>query len=110
MEDLIKQVFPHVDVLGPQVHEGHYDLIGPDGEIIPPQVWETTVQPGWEITMDMWPIPESSSAPTVIPGTPSPPPGVPPLPANLMPGGVVNMTPSASSSKSQPKKKLQRVS
>lgn len=57
-EGLIKQAFAHVDVLGQHVHEGHYDLLGPDGEIILPQVWETTVQPGWEVEMHMWPIAE----------------------------------------------------
>jgi hypothetical protein len=104
MEELIKQAFLHIDVLGPRVHEGHYDLVGPNGEIILPQVWETTVQPGWAITMYMWPMPESSSAPTVTPDAHSPPLGVQSLPADPMPGGVVNMTPNASSSKSRPKK------
>jgi len=33
MEELIKQAFLHVDVIGPHVHDGHYDLVGPDGEI-----------------------------------------------------------------------------
>ncbi|KAJ4357664.1 uncharacterized protein N0V89_002240 [Didymosphaeria variabile] len=66
MEELIKQAFLHVDVIGPHVHEGHYDLVGPDGEIILPQVWETVVQPDWAITMHMWPMPE-----------PPPKPGVP---------------------------------
>lgn len=55
MEDLIKQAFLHVEVIGPHVQEGHYDLIGPDGEIILPVVWEKTVQPGWQISMRMWP-------------------------------------------------------
>ncbi|KAK2046785.1 hypothetical protein LZ31DRAFT_438103, partial [Colletotrichum somersetense] len=31
MEELIKQVFVHVDVIGPHVQEGHYDLISPEG-------------------------------------------------------------------------------
>jgi hypothetical protein len=58
MESLIVQAFMHVDMIGKEVHEGHFDLIGPDGEIILPQVWETTVQPDWMITMHMWPKPE----------------------------------------------------
>lgn len=58
MEELIKQAFLHVDVIGPHVHEGHYDLVGPDGEIILPQVWETMIQPDWAVTMHMWPMPE----------------------------------------------------
>ncbi|KAF4334107.1 ankyrin repeat [Fusarium beomiforme] len=56
MEELIKQAFMHVDVLGPHVREGHYDLIGPDDEIILPSVWEKVIQPGWDITMKMWPM------------------------------------------------------
>lgn len=63
MEELIKQAFLHVDVIGPHVHQGHYDLIGPDGEIILPQVWETMVQPDWSITMHMWPMPEPPPEP-----------------------------------------------
>jgi hypothetical protein len=47
MEELIKQAFLHVDVIGPHVLEGHCDLIGPVGEIILPQVWEESVKPGW---------------------------------------------------------------
>lgn len=55
MEDLIKQAFLHVEVIGPHVQEGHYDLIGPDGEIILPVVWDKTIQPGWQVSMRMWP-------------------------------------------------------
>ncbi|KAM0229162.1 hypothetical protein ACHAPO_010192 [Fusarium lateritium] len=56
MEDLIKQAFMQVDVLGPQVMEGRYDLYAPDGEIILPSVWDKVIQPGWAITMTMWPM------------------------------------------------------
>jgi hypothetical protein len=38
--------------------EGHYDLVGPNGTIILPQVWETLVEPGWAVTMHIWPLPE----------------------------------------------------
>jgi hypothetical protein len=58
MESLIKQAFSHVDMIGEHVRQGHYDLTGPDGEIILPQVWDTMVQPDWEITMHMWPMEE----------------------------------------------------
>ncbi|KAH8589784.1 hypothetical protein B0O99DRAFT_522493 [Bisporella sp. PMI_857] len=58
MEELIRQAFMHVDVLGPHVADGHYDLIGPNGEIILPQVWETMIEPDWSISMHMWPMPE----------------------------------------------------
>ncbi len=43
--------------------DGQYDLIGPNGEIILPQAWEATIEPGWSITMHMWPIPHESSVP-----------------------------------------------
>jgi hypothetical protein len=58
MESLIKQCFLHVDVIGPHVQEGHYDLMGTDGTIILPQLWEAMIKPDCEITMFMWPIPE----------------------------------------------------
>lgn len=58
MEQLIKQAFLHVDMIGEHVHAGHYDLTGPDGEIILPQVWDTMVKPDWEITMHLWPMEE----------------------------------------------------
>lgn len=67
MEELIRQAFLHVELIGPHVAEGHYDLVGPTGEIILPQVWETVVEPDWTITMHMWPMPE-----------PPPPEEVPP--------------------------------
>lgn len=58
MKGAIDQIFDENDVLGPHVREGHYDLIGPDGEIILPQVWDTMIKPGYSIEMRMWPIPE----------------------------------------------------
>ncbi|KAF2769566.1 hypothetical protein EJ03DRAFT_254556, partial [Teratosphaeria nubilosa] len=45
MERLIKQAFLHVNVIGEHVQQGHYDLTGPEGEIILPQDWESTIQP-----------------------------------------------------------------
>jgi hypothetical protein len=68
MEELIRQAFLHVEVIGPHVAEGHYDLVGPNGEIILPQVWETMIEPDWIITMHMWPMPEPP------PPDPDPPP------------------------------------
>lgn len=63
MEELIKQAFLHVEGIGPLVAEGHYDLIGPNGEIILPQVWETMIEPDWSISMHMWPVPEPRMPP-----------------------------------------------
>ena len=55
MEILIREIFGDKDDLGTQVNEGHYDLIGPSGEIILPQVWQSVIEPGWTIKMQMWP-------------------------------------------------------
>ncbi|KAL4891370.1 hypothetical protein BDV59DRAFT_182480 [Aspergillus ambiguus] len=67
MEELIKQAFLHVEGLGPHVADGHYDLIGPNGDIILPQVWETVIEPDWTITMHMWPLPEKPKDPEPAP-------------------------------------------
>lgn len=81
MEDLIRQAFLHVELIGPHVAEGHYDLVGPNGEIILPQVWETMIEPDWIITMHMWPMPEPPppKAEELPPAEP-PPLEVPPPP------------------------------
>jgi hypothetical protein len=73
MEELIKQAFLHVDVIGPHVHQGHYDLVSPDGEIVLPQVWDTIIEPGMAITMQMWPMPEPPPAHADTPRTMPPP-------------------------------------
>lgn len=57
MEYLIKEAFLHVEDYGPHVDKGMYDLIGPHGEIVMKSVWETVVEPGWSISMHMWPLP-----------------------------------------------------
>lgn len=69
MESLINKAFLHVDLIGVHVQEGRYDLVGPDGEIILPQVWQTMVKPGWAISMHMWPLPESARTPNNHPPT-----------------------------------------
>lgn len=78
MEDLIRQAFLHVDVIGPHVAEGHYDLIGPNSEIILPAVWETVVEPDWNITMHMWPMPEPQVEEAPVVEVPEVAPEVPP--------------------------------
>lgn len=83
MEDLIRQAFLHVEVIGPHVAEGHYDLVGPNGEIILPQVWETMIEPDWVITMHMWPMPE-------------PPPPPPEPPAEAVAEAVIDVPPADS--------------
>jgi len=66
MEELIKQAFLHIDKVGPHVQEGHYDLLGPNGEIILPQVWESVIEPDLSVTMHMWPMPERESGPSTM--------------------------------------------
>ena len=75
IEDLIRQAFLHVDIIGPHVVEGHYDLIGPNGDIILPRVWETVIEPDWTITMHMWPMPEPKEDELTIDVPALPPPG-----------------------------------
>ncbi|KAF7907820.1 hypothetical protein BELL_0394g00070 [Botrytis elliptica] len=96
MEDLVKQAFLHVDIIGPHVNDGHYDLLGPTGEIILPQVWESVIEPGWLITMHMWPMPEPRrQAPASMPPRPGhpgnfPPPPPPPGFTATQPGGLMS--------------------
>lgn len=61
MKSLIKQAFVQIPVVEAHVGEGYYDLVGPNGDIILPQVWDSVIQPGWTITMHLWPIPEFSN-------------------------------------------------
>ena len=58
MEHLIKEIFLVVPNLGLRVAEGQYDLCGPKDEILSPSNWGPMIEPGWEITMRMWPNPE----------------------------------------------------
>jgi hypothetical protein len=64
----VKESFLHVDMLRSQVFDGHYDIVGPQGEIVLPQVWEDLVEPGWHMTMHMWPMP---MPPKASPGAPA---------------------------------------
>lgn len=90
MEELIKQAFLHVDVIGPHVQAGHYDLLGPDGEIILPQVWDKVIEPDWAITMHMWPMDRRPADPMagrgMPPGARIPGGGPMPGPHGGMPG------------------------
>lgn len=79
MDDLIQQAFMHVEGIGDHVAAGHYDLIGPDGEIILPRIWEMVVQPDWAITMHMWPMAEEPKE-EKDPKPPAPPPPIPTIP------------------------------
>lgn len=54
MENLIKQAFIHVEVIGPQVQEGQYDLMDSEAQVILPSLWSDTIKPGETISMHMW--------------------------------------------------------
>lgn len=58
MEGLIRQAFSHLDDISDMVQQGQYDLTGPDGEIILPQVWDAMIKPDTEVVMHIWPMPE----------------------------------------------------
>lgn len=116
MDYLIRQAFLHVEVIGPHVAEGHYDLVGPNGEIILPQVWETVLEPDWTVTMHMWPMPEPPKPEELPPldaivevpppddkSAPPPPPPPPSVPEGdfaavlcLMPFEMISLTFSSS--------------
>jgi hypothetical protein len=72
MEKLIQEPLLHFDNIGPHVREGHYDLIGPDMEVILPHMWESVVEPGMAISMHLWPMPDLLSPPEDT-MTPEPP-------------------------------------
>lgn len=44
----------------PHNSDGDYDLIGPNGDVIVPQVWGEIIEPYMVITMHMWSIPEQN--------------------------------------------------
>lgn len=90
MEELIRQAFLHVEVIGPHVAEGHYDLVGPSGDIILPQVWETVVEPDWTITMHMWPIPEKPKEDPPPAAEPAAPPPEEPKKKSDAPGKCIS--------------------
>lgn len=74
MDELIQQAFLHVDGVGKLVQAGRYDLLGPNGEIILPQVWESTVEPDWQINMILWAVEEKRPEhPAVVGEVPSKP-------------------------------------
>ena len=58
MEHLIQEIFLVVPNLGLRVAEGQYDLCGPQDDILSPSNWGSMIEPGWEVTMRMWPNPE----------------------------------------------------
>ncbi|KAI9858375.1 MAG: hypothetical protein M1813_007479 [Trichoglossum hirsutum] len=100
MEFFIKEAFLHDETIGPKVAKGFYDLVGPSGEIILPQVWEEIVEPDWSVTMHMWPTAEQPP-----PQPPPPPPKIPPPPPSSsysLPPPIIPNTPFLFSSRLLP--------
>ena len=60
MRSLITSSFLHTDALSPQIAQGSYDLLGPSGDIILPEVWESMVQPGWVVELRLRPHPDAA--------------------------------------------------
>ncbi|KAF2221603.1 hypothetical protein BDZ85DRAFT_202293 [Elsinoe ampelina] len=60
---LLEQAYEAFPELHRRVLENRFELVGPDRQIILPSVWETTVQPGWEITLLMPPDPHQQMDP-----------------------------------------------
>jgi hypothetical protein len=82
MHALISQAFQHVDIrISTHVIEGRFDLLNSDGEIIMPMYWDAVIQPGWSITMLMWPLPPSSDS---LISTHPPRPVPAPLPQSII--------------------------
>ncbi|KAI1073919.1 hypothetical protein F5B20DRAFT_565553 [Whalleya microplaca] len=54
MVDLIEQSSHRIEIIGPLIKAGHYDLIAPDGSTILPSVWEQCIEPGWLVSMRLW--------------------------------------------------------
>ncbi|KAF5571023.1 hypothetical protein FPHYL_743 [Fusarium phyllophilum] len=59
MQELIRQAFVQVEALYLQVLAGQYSLNGPDGNLIHPLSWESTVEPGMQVVMVMSILPIS---------------------------------------------------
>lgn len=63
ISSLISKAFEHIEPFGRLVDAEHYDLVGPMGQIILPGVWEEEIEPGWAVTMHMWPMKEHNEPP-----------------------------------------------
>jgi chemotaxis protein histidine kinase CheA len=102
METLIRQAFVNIERIGPHVANGHYHLLGPNGEIILPQVWDIVVQPGWDIKMQMWPLPPDPLEAKVNSGVGGFPPDI--IPVMDRPPRSSRSRPQVSGSKSAGKR------
>jgi len=60
MEQKIKEALGQHDVLGLQILNGHYDVVGPTGSIIMPNCWRFIIEPGMDITLIILPVSNKS--------------------------------------------------
>ncbi|KAF4629623.1 hypothetical protein G7Y89_g8521 [Cudoniella acicularis] len=96
MEKLLNTAFEQVEILGPHVIAGHYDLINEDGQIILPVAWEHLVEPDWRITMHMWPLPDTCPLPKQPAKQEALQPPPPPPPKQTTPASTSTTTPPLS--------------
>lgn len=54
MESLIRRSFSHVESMNSKIVTGSYDILGPTGEIILPEIWEAVIKPGWVVELRFW--------------------------------------------------------
>ncbi|KAH8899099.1 hypothetical protein GQ53DRAFT_742187 [Thozetella sp. PMI_491] len=55
LNEFLKDIFQVSDSAGyTTVKQGHYDIVGPDGEILSSSLWEDVVEPGCKIRIMMW--------------------------------------------------------
>lgn len=59
MRTSVRRAFVNIEHIGPHVANGCYNLLSPYNEIILPSAWEMVIQPGWNIKMELWPLPDS---------------------------------------------------
>ncbi|CAD0113469.1 unnamed protein product [Aureobasidium uvarum] len=60
MENMIVSAFLDIERISPYVLNGYYRLLDSNGGILLPQDWDSMVQPGWEVTMQLWPMTEAT--------------------------------------------------
>ena len=99
MHNLISQAFHHIDNMSKLVYEGQFDLLNSDGEIIMPTYWDQVIEPGFSITMIMWPprmpaeLPPYSPPSVLSPGRRSPQVGT--IPFRAVPKNISSDTRSS---------------
>ena len=55
MESLLANSFSHDPTVNVQTLGSRFDIVGPNGDIILPAVWESVIQPGWVLELRPWP-------------------------------------------------------